>query len=435
MDGSMTEKSKAEEKKENRRKLPDLMIKTVSLWAAACAAMPLFACGARITSAQSPLRWMVIPYIAFLLNCAALAVPARKARPAAACAVPGAFALSFFIQGCGLDGAISGAACAALCFVCLSRRSSPPGREWGYVFWAAGLIIQLLIWSMFANGSFFDHPDYPRAAAVCSAGTCVFFLLFLLFMNRMTLISASHADITERKVSFIIRFRNTGAVVFLFAMALIAGFSEKIRSAASAAWNWILLLIGTVIRFVLSLFSYTSIERGTGGGNGGGDAFLPAETNEPSLFAAILEKVFMGLAFLLAVFLLFMAIRALWKALKKLAGQIRLKITGMMDRASEDYTETVDDTRTGKQDEDVRHRGFSAGRDARPENGTDLVRYLYRRFLKKHPERQGLTCREALKDNPDRESFAELYERARYGGQAVDMRDSEDLERRLKKKA
>lgn len=430
----MTEKSITVDKKENRRKLPDLMIKAVSLWAAACAAMPLFACGARLASAQSPLKWMAIPYIAFFLSCAALAVPARKARPAAACAVLGTAALSFAVMDGGLAGAVSGAACAALCFVCLSRRSSPPGREWGYVFWTAGLILQLLLWSMFANGSFFDHPDYPRAAAVCGAGTCVFFLLFLLFMNRMTLIGASHADITSRKVPFSIRFRNTGAVVFLFVTAVAAGFSEKIRSAVSAAWNWLLISVGAVIRFVLSLFSYSPIERGAGGGDGGGDAFLPVETNEPSLFALIMEKVFLGLASLLAVFLLILALKALWKALIRLAGQIRLKITGLMDRASEDYTETVDDTRREKQDEGVRRRGFASRRDVRPENGADLVRYLYRRFLKKHPERQGMTCREALNDNPDRESFAGLYERVRYGGQAVDMRDSEALERRLRKR-
>ena len=431
----MTENRKTEDKKEDRRKLPDLMIKAISLWAAACAAMPLFACGARLTSAHSPLRWMAMPYIAFSLSCAALAVPARKARLAAACTVLGAAVLSFAAMEGGLAGAVSGAACAALCFLCLSRRSSTPGREWGYVFWTAGLILQLLLWSMFANGSFFDHPDYSRAAAVCGAGTCVFFLLFLLFMNRMTLIGASHADITARKVPLTIRFRNTGAVVFLFLMAVIAGFSEKIRSAVSVAWNWLLISVGAIIRSVLSLFSYTPIENGAGGGDGGGEAFLPAETNEPSLFAQILEKVFMGLALLLAVFLLILAMKALLNAMIRLAGQIRLKIIGMMDRASEDYTETVDDTRRDKQDEVIRRRGFAAGRDIRPENGTDLVRYLYRRFLKKHPERRGLTCREALMDDPERESFAGLYERARYGGQAIDMRDSEALERRLKKKS
>ena len=427
----MTEK----DKKTNRRKIPDLLIKAVSLLAAACAAMPIFACGARLISVHSPLRWMAIPYIAVFMSCAALIVPVQKARQASACAVLSTAIITFFVQAGGLSGTVSALACAVLCFVCLSRRSSPPGREWGYVFWVAGLIVQLLLWSMFANGIVFDHPDYHRAAAVCGVGTCVFFLLFLLFMNRMTLAGASHADITARKVPFLILLRNTGAVIFLFVLAVITGFSENIRSAASAAWNWLLFAIGTVVRFFLSLFSNTPIESSAGVRDGGGDSFLPAETAEPSLFAMILEKIFLGIAFLLLVFLLVIFLRTLWKTMIKLAGRIRVKIMGMMDRASEDYTETVDDTRRGKQDEAVRRKDFGARREARPENGTDLVRYLYRRFLKKHPDRQGLTCREALKDSPDRDNFTELYERARYSGQAVDMRDSEALERRLRKKA
>ncbi len=422
------------ENKKDKRKPADLPVKTGSLWAAALAATPLFACGARLAPAHSPLRWMILPYAAFFLSCAALAVPERKARPVAVCAVLGAASVSFFIMGGGLPGAVSALACAALCFICLSRRSSLPGQEWGYGFWITGLIIQLLLWSMFTYGNVFDHPDYPRAAAICGAGTCVFFLLFLFFMNRMTLIGASHADITARKVPFVIRFRNTCAVILLFALAVAAGFSQKIGSAVSAAWNGILTAIGAVFRFIMSLFSYTPVEGGAGGGDGGGEAFLPAaETAEPSLFAVILEKTFMGLSFFLAVFLFVLALRGLWKALIRLAGLIRLKLMGMLDRASEDYTDTVDDTRGGKQDEDARRRRFGFRREPRPQNGTDLVRYLYRRFLKKHPERQGLTCREALNDIPDRELFTRLYEQARYGGKPVDMEDSEALERRLKK--
>ncbi len=437
----MTEKAEKEKtekgkNKESKRKLTDLLVKAGSLWAAALAATPLFACGARLAPAHSPLRWMVLPYAALILSCAALAVPARKARPAAVCAVLCTAALSFFFMGGGLPGAVSALACAALCFICLSRRSSLPGQEWGYGFWITGLIIQLLLWSMFVYGNVFDHPDFPRAAAICGAGTCVFFLLFLFFMNRMTLIAASHADITARKVPSVIRFRNTAAVILLFALAVITGFSEKIGNAVSAAWNGILTAIGAVIRFIISLFSYTPVEGGPGGGDGGGEAFLPAaETAEPSLFAVILEKTFMGLSFLLAVFLFALALRVLWKALIRLAELIRFKLTGMLDRASEDYTDTVDDTRGGKQDEDARRRRFGARREPRPQTGTDLVRYLYRRFLKKHPERQGRTCREALKDSPERESFTRLYERARYGGQSIDMEESEALERKLKKKA
>ena len=434
MEGRMNDRTENEALKEGKRKPSDLWLKAVSLWAAALAAMPLFACGARLAPVSSPLRWLTIPCLAFFMSAAALIVPARKARQAAVCAVMSAAVLSFFIIGRGMPGFVAALACAVLCFVCLSRRSSPPGREWGYVFWVAGLIFQLILCSMFSHGGFLDHPDYSRTASVCGVGTCVFFLLFLLFLNRMTLIGASHADITARKVPFVIRFRNTGAVIFLFVLAMTAGFSEKIKNAVSAAWNGVLFVVGSIVRFFMSLFSYTPIEEGAGGGEGGGDMLFPADTAEPSLFAVIFEKVFMVLASLLALFLLILALRVLWKALIDLAGQIRIKISGMMDRASEDYTETVDDTRSGKQDEAVRRRRFGTQKEARPRNGTDLVRYLYRRFLKKHPERQGLTCREALNDSPERDSFTELYERARYGGQTVDLRDSEALERRLRKK-
>ena len=108
------------------------------------------------------------------------------------------------------------------------------------------------------------------------------------------------------------------------------------------------------------------------------------------------------------------------------------RISRMAEQASEDYTETIDDTRKDRADEMTGYRVRRLGRTRRPSNGNELVRSLYRRYLRRHPDKKGLTCREALEGQSEAELFSSLYERARYSDREVPMAESEELEKKIK---
>ncbi len=415
------------------RTMGGMLMKLFSLLAFACAAMPLFACGAQLFARCSPLRWMAVPYLSMLWAWAAILLPARWSR----IAVPAAFLMSalpaFFLLGGGPGGMAGAAAAGILCFVMVSRRPRPNGDEWSYAFWMAALVWQLILWSMFSHGAFFDGALYASAARVCAAGSGAYMLLFVMYLNRTNLVSASHADITVKKVSPVIRLRNTAAVILLFLVSLAAGFSETLKKAASALWHGILRVISAVVDFLMSLFSFAAPIPTEEASEGGGGAFPAAGEAERSLLSVILEKVMMAAAAVILAVLLWFALKAVYKLLKKLAARMMEKIGAMMDQASEDYTETVDDTR-GEKNEDFAPRSLFKRREGRrrPETGSELVRYLYRRYLKKHPEKKGLTCREALSGDGEETAFSRLYERARYSDHEVSMAESEALEKSLK---
>lgn len=409
------------------------LIKAGSLTAAAFAAMPLFACGTLLNASPGLLRWMAVPFVSLAASLLALLVSAKKIRGLTPLTLLAAAAVSFPLAGGGWQGAIAAAAAAALCFAFLSRRALPPGNEWGVSFWLSGLIWQLILWALFGMGLILGESDGPAAAGYCAAGSSAYMLLYLLSLNRDALSSGSHSDITGKQVSPRIRFRNRCAVGLLFVLSAAAGFSKKLVEAARVLWDLILSAVGAAVEFFLSLFpSMTSPSAGGTGGREGG-LFGMEEASEPSLLSRILEKAAMVLAAAATLFLLFLLIRAATRLVKTLYRRLMDKISRMAELADEDYTETVDDTRKDRGDEETVRRGGRIAPQRRPTTGGELVRSLYRRFLRRYPEKKGLTCREALKGTAEEKLFTSLYERARYSGHEVSMAESEALEEKIKK--
>ena len=416
---------------ERRRTASGLLVKFGSLLAAACAAVPVFACGSLLSRTPAPLSWMLSPLIVFLLSCAVLLVPARKARALVPLSVAAGAALSWLVSGGGLPGLTAGAVSGVLVLVFLSRRVCPSGYEWGSVFWLSALLWQPVLWALMRNENLFVAPVFRTCTKICAGSACLFVLLFLLYLNRMNLINGSHSDVTGRKVAFQIRSRNICAVLLLFALSAAAGFSSQLRDAAAWLWRMIKKGIAAVIRFIGSLFTLAETNEVSGGGGGGMDGLMAAEAAEKSLFAEILEKAVMVLAALILAFLLWKAAGAAVKAFKALYAALLARLGRLTDMANEDYTETVDDTRgTGTEGTAVRRHTVRQSMK-RPAGGRELVRYLYRKFLRKNPALKGKTCREALEGEAEGELFAELYERARYSEHQVTEEESAELERRI----
>ncbi len=409
-----------------------ILRKAGSYLAASCAAMPLYACCAQLTGVRAPQEWCLLALIPLVFSLAALLMPAGRARLTVPAACVLSCAVSFLAIGGGAHGAAAGLAGAVICFVYLSKRSQRPGFEWSSVFWTSGLVWQLILWSMFRSGFFFDISGYRRAVRLCAAAGAVYLLLFILYLNRLSLISGSHSDITGKQVAPRIRFRNQTAVVFVSVIAAAAGFSREIAGAASAAWDGFLKLLSAVIGMLMSLFSYNA-PAGISDSGGGGGSFPIGEVTERSLLSRILEGIMYAAAAVILVILLYHAFKGALKALKRLAVYIRERLSRMMDTASEDYTETVSDTREDRDEGRAEHVRRAREREGRISCGRDLVRRLYRTYLKKHPDRRGMTCREALGEEGEKALFSEMYERARYSGHEVTMAESEELREKLRK--
>ena len=385
--------------------------KSMAWLAFACIAAPPFGLLCGLTGRIDAWRGLLMPLFACLVSTVLLVLRPIKGALMLLLGAVISFGGALLFSAAGMWGLLAAVPCALMTLVMLSKRSAAPGREWSGAVWAVGLASAPVCMFLERALPFRGDPPHRMLLTLCFL---LYLLLFLLHANRDTLEASSHASLTGRKVPLAVRLQNKAAVFVLFLCGAAAAFFPQIADALRTLRDWVLHAFGTVLDFLSALLP-TPSPSGESAGAGGGGPLGGLEASEPSPFWLFLEKALAVLALAAAAVLVFFGLRflfrkavVLWKALKKTLLQMAIG-------ASEDYVDEVTSTRENAKEQEriFRERG-RPGRDPRPKGGREEVRWLYRQFLRRHPERRGLTCREAMKEEKGPEEFADLYEKARY---------------------
>ena len=150
-------------------------------------------------------------------------------------------------------------------------------------------------------------------------------------------------------------------------------------------------------------------------------------TEEASLFARILEQIFVVISVVLLVVAALLALRFLWRKLKQLLRYLYGQLRHYASTASEDYVDEVEDTREQGEKHYSLAQRIMRRRNAQKNLKTlpprEQIRMRYSILRGKHPEwEQSSTARENLS-----ESSAQLYEKARYSSHEITLQDSESF--------
>ena len=252
----------------------------------------------------------------------------------------------------------------------------------------------------------------------------VFLLLALLTMNRTSLRTAMLDP--AHKPPEQLRRRNLVLVWLTFGLTVLVSLIPAIGEGLVWLWDSFLGLL----RWLLSLMTLAD-GGGTVSSGGGGDmsAMLPAtEASEPSLFSVIMEKVLMAFSCLVALVLLVLLLRFLWKKLRVLLRLMLERLRQYGEDAALDYVDETVDTRT----EDTasgagRHgkRGRGLRIDLRGLAPRERIRAAYRILRSRDREWDpARTARDTLKPEA-----AALYEEARYSAHEITKEQSDAFER------
>lgn len=309
----------------------------------------------------------------------------------------------------------------------------PLGAEWPISVWATCLCAHLAANLMSGSGSAFAPVRTPLTVAFA-----LFALSGALLINYISLRGGMGSDTRPPKT---IRRRNMLATALMYALALIAALWDTVARALQAAVDFIKYIIFTVLDFIAGLFP----EQGAPGDGGGGDMDLSALMGEappePSAFARLMEKIFIGIAVALAaaaaLFCLFLIGKKLVRLLKKLLARLREYASSV----GEGYTDQAESTFSLEQWTQAAREGVGRllRRRERPTpwkqlDGRARVRRLYADYLKRRPAAPADTAREALmrdKRLPAAGEFAALYDRARYSAHDIDPADADALRARV----
>lgn len=301
------------------------------------------------------------------------------------------------------------------------EQSRELGLEWHVIGTAAHLLVQLLI-----NGAQkLGNTAYDACEPLLVVSFLALAVLLVLALNRQSLNSASQA---RQKIPLPMRRMNRVLVLFVLVIGVLIALISAIGQALT--WVWDLL-----VRFLLAIGTFLSAimpGQGSGSGGDGGDSEpLEAVTaSEPSALALLMEKVMTALTIVIIVVGAFFLLRALLKRLKKLLRYLWERLGRYSAAVSEDYEDEVTSTREDDAERESllgRLRRF-APEDERGLDATQRVRVRYRSLKRRRRWTTASTARETLP-----EEAARLYERARYGGEALTDAEAERFRDATKK--
>lgn len=152
---------------------------------------------------------------------------------------------------------------------------------------------------------------------------------------------------------------------------------------------------------------------------------LAMEPAQPSLFAVIMEKVMIAVAFVLALLIALWLVRFLGRQLKKLALWLMTRLRSYAQSAGEDYVDELEDTREQGEERFAFAREWFrkrlSERDLKGLPPREQIRKRYGILRRRHPEwTDSQTARDTLSETP-----AILYERARYSSHEITEADAE----------
>ena len=384
---------------------------------------------------ESPLVWYIPSVFSLLWGIGGFFLPTKGRMPFAlvGCALLIVGAVLFLIPS-GWPAVLLILPCIVYLLLLPPSWSRVIGEEWNSSLWLAGVVLHFA--GLIASG----WPRFAPAAVHFLSAFVLYLFLFLLYLNRSSLRDGMHGS--EKTPAFLKR-RNTVLVIAVFFIAALAACWKTLGEWVDIAWQYIKLGIWKVIDFLLRFFPEQSAGAG---GSGGGDAGMLAELGEetgPSSFALIMEKVFMVLAAILLLALLVLALRVIYRNVKKLWQRLMERLHQYAANSGEDYIDEAESTLNWDEKTqsvlDRLQKAVTGPRQPKWEDldGRDRVRRLYWQYLRKKPEEKAKTAREALKaekrlSSAQINSFTQLYEKARYSDHTVSTQEADQLKNNIK---
>ncbi len=320
---------------------------------------------------------------------------------------------------------------SALLFGLLPVAAWPPEKELSPVWIAVGLalhaLMQLVVGQARRSGSLlYDPADFLRLGSFL-----LFLVLVVLALSRNSLGFAAQARVN---IPVVMRRKNAVFTLALLALALLLAALPAIGAALDRLWQSTLNLIRTAAAFLASFLAQKSGGEAPAGDGGGAVSLMPALEEGPvSWFHRFLEILVAVVAVVALLVLLVCLGRILWKRLKQLAKYLWEQLARFGNTASRDYEDEVTDTRDDGEYQRTglveRLRTRLTRMDESRLTPAQRVRYRYLRLRMKHTGWQpASTARETLPPEA-----AQLYERARYGGQELTGQEAEGFREMTRK--
>lgn len=337
-----------------------------------------------------------------------------------------AMAFSFMPGGPGL---LLGVPAAAVYGMVLGKAAFAPFDEFGPRIWwtcgglhIAGILLARLL-------------EFPEAATLQTGLLLAYVPVFLLHLNRSALytgVSLRGGTRPPRRI----RRGNLWLTLLVSLLVLVIANIGPIWDAFAAALRWLGRGIGQILRWFANLLA-----EDTGPVTSGGsvrDMLPAAEAAETAPIWVVLEKVMMGVAFLLLLLLAGFALWKLFRGIRRLTARLAERMRGALNALGEgvrDQTESIFDWEELRGAARLRVEKVRK-RLARPARWQDMdnrqrVRFVYGQAVGKKPDTPAVqTAREVLRTFAEGERMADIYDAARYSEQpiaeadAVFMRDA-----------
>lgn len=260
---------------------------------------------------------------------------------------------------------------------------------------------------------------YAPAQPLLTADLVVFLVIALLTLNHISLSSALPE---ARAVPGSIRRRNKLVTLMMLAGALLIALIPALGRWLAAGWEMLRRAVGKLIQWLMSLAPAQTAPAASDGEAMAGFAGMGEEA-AAGPFALWMEKILLWMAGAVTAVLLVLALRFLWKKLKKLLQWLFFRLQSYAASAAEDYEDEMQNTRTQGEEHyalNRRRRKIRSGRELDSLPPRERIRRRYALLKAKHPEwPAGQTARETLP-----EEAARIYERARYSTHPVTEEDA-----------
>ena len=286
-------------------------------------------------------------------------------------------------------------------------------------FWMwTGIVIHLIFQLILAAA----RVSNITQTAIAEPGILVCFFLFAFFaMLSLNRDSMSTASMGQQKVSKSMRGKNLVFTLGFFVIAFLVTLIPSLIDAVKKAWKWLLDVTIVVVKWLIAHYpSGTNYSTGQSAEDVTSAVDMSgAEASKFALFMEVVIKwVLIGIYVIIIIIFLIFVVKKLIQLIKYLWN----KVNRFGHTISEDYEDTVTDTRDSGDKEGTfmdRLRSRIAEADETGLTPTQKIRRRYLRIMKKHPEwAAGTTAREKLSDQA-----ANIYERARYSQHSVSEED------------
>ncbi len=238
----------------------------------------------------------------------------------------------------------------------------------------------------------------------------IYMFILLLWQNQDSLTDAGHG---RRMIPSFVRKKNILLSSIFSLFIVTVSLIHEITAFFNYLWNQLMQFVHSIVQFLLALLHTENESGGSVPPIANYPSFGAADEYTPGWLAILIERLVEGLAIILSISLLILAVRFLCRKMVKLFHRLQQYFSRVYQSLSDDYTDEIisiqkeaDPPRLIKQMQRNRRRFLKV--DA--SDPTMLVRQRYRKYQLKHPEWDiGSTPRMHLGSH-----MADIYEKARY---------------------